>query len=97
MIRLTDVHNNILPRIDFNRSGFVVFTTEAEFSATAKGLALIPPKWIGDVNQLTAVVIHTASFEFIEGIIGETEMKMKQKDCEEKEDRAGNFHFRTGL
>ena len=84
MIRLTDVHNNIWPRIDMNGSGFVVFATEAKFTATAKRLAIIPPKWIRDVNQLTAVVIHTASFEFIVGSIGETEMKMKQKDSEEE-------------
>ena len=79
--------------MDLNRSSFIVFASEAELSTTAKGLALIPPKWIGDVNQLTAVVIHTASFEFIMGIIGKTEMRMKEKK-REREEKDGGFHLR---
>lgn len=96
MICLVDVHYVIFHRIDLNCGGFVVFAIEFKFSPTAELLPLIPPEWIRDVNQNSAAVIHATSFEFLVGVIAETEMKIKPKDCEEEKLREGRFHFLKG-
>ena len=72
MFGSADVENVKFNRTDFDRSGFVVFAIELEFTAAAEFLPLIPPKRIRYVYQISAVVIETASFEFLVGVVGGT-------------------------
>ena len=87
---MVDFQNVVFQRIDVSCGGSVVIAVEFEFFPAARTLPLIPPKGVRDVYQFSTIVIHTAIFECIEGVVGEAWRQMKREEEEEEEE---GFHF----